>query len=160
MKRIAALVVLSVAACGSSVESQGEQLALAAVPADPALEALVVPPPTTTTTTAAPPPPAPPPRPRATPQRASRSARRPAAGGSGVWAALARCESGGNPRAHSSNGRYHGAFQFSLATWRSLGYGGDPHEYPYEVQLAAAQRLQARSGWGQWPACARALGLL
>lgn len=77
-----------------------------------------------------------------------------------VWSALAACESGGNPSAHGGGGRYHGAFQFSLATWRSLGYGGDPHEHPYEVQLEAARRLQARSGWGQWPGCARRLGLI
>ena len=77
-----------------------------------------------------------------------------------VWSALAACESGGNPAAHGGGGRYHGAFQFSLATWRSLGYEGDPHENSYSVQLEAAQRLQARSGWGQWPRCARRLGLL
>ena len=28
------------------------------------------------------------------------------------------------------------------------------------TQLQAAKRLQARSGWGQWPSCARRLGLL
>lgn len=80
--------------------------------------------------------------------------------GGDVWAALARCESGGNPTAHSRSGRYHGAFQFSLATWRSVGMSGDPHTHSYAEQLAAAKRLQARSGWGQWPACARKLGLL
>jgi len=31
---------------------------------------------------------------------------------------------------------------------------------PREVQIAAAQRLQARSGWGQWPSCAKRLGLI
>ncbi len=77
----------------------------------------------------------------------------------GVWAALARCESGGNATAHGSGGRYHGAFQFTLATWHSLGYTGDPHTYPFEVQATAARRLQARSGWSQWPACSRRLGL-
>lgn len=106
---------------------------------------------------------------RATAARASRGAARTAAPApprprvrpSGdVWGALAACESGGNPGAHGGSGRYHGAFQFSLATWRSLGYDGDPHEHSYEVQLEAAQRLQARSGWGQWPRCARRLGLI
>lgn len=87
--------------------------------------------------------------------RASRS-RRPAGD---VWAALAACESGGNPSARSASGRYFGAFQFSLATWRSLGYGGNPADHSFEVQLQAAQRLQARSGWGQWPRCSRRLGL-
>lgn len=76
-----------------------------------------------------------------------------------VWARLAACESGGDPRARSASGRYHGAFQFSLATWRSLGYGGNPADHSYATQLEAAQRLQARSGWGQWPRCSRRLGL-
>jgi hypothetical protein len=77
----------------------------------------------------------------------------------GVWAALARCESGGNPRARSAGGAYFGAFQFSLATWHSLGYGGNPADHPFAVQVEAARRLQARSGWDQWPRCARHLGL-
>jgi hypothetical protein len=110
--------------------------------------------------TAPPPPPAP-----ARPVRASRSAARPrpagapVAVGGDVWGALARCESGGNPRAVGGGGRYFGAFQFSLGSWRSLGYAGNPVDHPYGTQLEAAQRLQARSGWGQWPHCARKLGL-
>lgn len=79
---------------------------------------------------------------------------------SDVWSALARCESGGDPSAHSSGGRYHGAFQFSLETWRGVGGSGDPHEHSFGTQLEMAQKLQARSGWGQWPRCARKLGLL
>ena len=92
----------------------------------------------------------------APPARASRSR-----GGAAhdVWTALAACESGGNPDAVSSGGRYHGAFQFSVATWQGLGYPGSPTDHPYAVQLEAAQRLQARSGWGQWPRCSRRLGL-
>lgn len=105
--------------------------------------------------------------PRAVKPRASRARPRPAppdaaptpAGGGDVWAALARCESGGNPRAVSASGTYRGAFQFSLATWRSVGMTGDPIDHSYGEQLAAAQRLQARSGFGQWPACSRKLGL-
>jgi hypothetical protein len=108
-----------------------------------------------------PPPPAPPPaRPAAA--RASRSAAAPrpaAVAGGDVWAALARCESGGNPRAVGGGGRYFGAFQFSLGAWRSVGMSGNPIDHPYETQLAAAQRLVARSGWGQFPHCARRLGL-
>lgn len=92
--------------------------------------------------------------------RASRAAVRTRPPTGDVWAALARCESGGNPRAVSSTGKYRGAFQFSIATWQSLGYAGDPIDYSYEVQLEAAKKLQARSGWGQWPSCARQLGLI
>lgn len=76
-----------------------------------------------------------------------------------IWGALARCESGGNPRAVGGGGRYFGAFQFSLGTWRGLGYSGNPVDHPYSTQLEAAQRLVARSGWGQFPHCARRLGL-
>lgn len=92
--------------------------------------------------------------------RASRSAPRTRPPTGDVWAALARCESGGNPRAVSSSGKYRGAFQFSIATWQGLGYAGDPIDYSYDVQLEAAKKLQARSGWGQWPSCARQLGLI
>ncbi len=74
--------------------------------------------------------------------------------------ALARCESGGNPTIVSRTGKYYGAFQFSLATWRSIGYTGTPIEYTYEQQRDAAIKLQQRSGWGQWPTCARKLGYL
>ena len=99
-----------------------------------------------------------PPRPKKA--RASRtrpsSPRQPAGGD--VWAALSRCESNGP--ADRRNPRYRGAFQFSWATWQSVGESGDPADHSYETQLAAAQRLQARSGWGQWPRCARKLGLL
>jgi hypothetical protein len=104
----------------------------------------------------------------ATPRKATAEDRRSAPARAGrrggalrgdVWAALARCESGGDPSARSGGGRYTGAFQFSNATWQSLGYSGSAADHPYEVQVAAAQRLQARSGWGQWPRCARRLGL-
>ena len=78
---------------------------------------------------------------------------------SGVWAALAQCESGGNPTTNTGNG-YYGLYQFSLSTWRSLGGTGLPSEASAAEQTALAQALQARSGWGQWPACAAALGLL
>ncbi len=77
----------------------------------------------------------------------------------GIWEALANCESGGDPSKTTGNG-YYGAFQFSAATWRSVGETGVASDYPYSHQLAAAQRLQVRSGWGQWPACSAALGLI
>ncbi len=76
-----------------------------------------------------------------------------------IWSALSRCEAGGRPDAVSRSGKYLGAFQFSLATWRGVGMSGSPIDFPYEVQLEAAKRLQARSGWGQWPVCSRKLGL-
>ena len=79
--------------------------------------------------------------------------------GNDVWAALARCESGGNPATNTGNG-YYGLYQFSLPTWRAMGGSGLPSEASAAEQTQRAQALQARSGWGQWPACARSLGLL
>ena len=77
-----------------------------------------------------------------------------------VWGALAKCESGGNPTAVSSSGKYHGLYQFSVGTWQAVGGAGLPSEASAEEQTQRAQALQARSGWGQWPACAAKLGLL
>ncbi|MGD0380549.1 MAG: transglycosylase family protein [Acidimicrobiales bacterium] len=76
----------------------------------------------------------------------------------GVWASLRRCESGGNYADNTGNG-YYGAYQFSLATWRGLGFTGLPSAAAPAVQDRAAQELQARSGWGQWPSCSRQLRL-
>ena len=77
---------------------------------------------------------------------------------SGVWTALAQCESGGNPATNTGNG-YYGLYQFSLSTWRSVGGTGLPSDASAEEQTARAQALQARAGWGQWPSCTRAMGL-
>jgi hypothetical protein len=75
-----------------------------------------------------------------------------------VWARLRQCESGGRYDINTGNG-YYGAYQFLLSTWNRLGYPGYPHQASPAVQDEAAQKLQARSGWGQWPACTRRLGL-
>lgn len=79
---------------------------------------------------------------------------------SSTWEALARCESGGNPRAVSASGRYHGLYQFSTSTWSSIGGSGLPSQATPDEQTERAILLQARSGWGQWPHCARTLGLI
>ncbi len=95
---------------------------------------------------------------------ASRPAPAPSGGSGGsvggdVWAALAQCESGGNPRAVSSNGLYYGLYQFSVGTWQSVGGSGLPSNASAAEQTSRAQALQARSGWGQWPYCSSKLGL-
>ena len=79
-------------------------------------------------------------------------------GAGGAWAALRQCESGGNYATNTGNG-YFGAYQFLASTWNSLGYPGLPSDAPPAMQDEAAQRLQAMSGWGQWPACSARLGL-
>jgi uncharacterized protein YabE (DUF348 family) len=66
------------------------------------------------------------------------------------WAALAKCESGGNPRAVNSRGGYYGLYQFSLSTWASVGGSGNPIDASADEQTARAQTLYARSGAGQW----------
>jgi hypothetical protein len=77
--------------------------------------------------------------------------------GDDVWHQLAMCEST-NTNDHGAP--YFGYFQFSAPTFASLGYDGTADMHPYSVQREAAIRLQARSGWSQWPRCARRLGLL
>ena len=78
---------------------------------------------------------------------------------SGVWAKLAACESGGRPGVVSANGLYHGLYQFSVSTWRSVGGSGLPSNASAAEQTKRAKILQARSGWGQWPHCSSKLGL-
>ena len=90
--------------------------------------------------------------------RASRSAVRALAIPTGdVWARLRACESGGRYNINSGNG-FYGAYQFHPRTWRGLGYPGLPHQASPEMQDEAARKLQARSGWGQWPVCSRRIG--
>jgi resuscitation-promoting factor RpfB len=79
-------------------------------------------------------------------------------GGNSVWDRLAQCESNGRWNANTGNG-YYGGLQFHPATWRSVGGTGLPHEHSRATQIEMGKRLQARSGWGQWPACSRRLGL-
>lgn len=75
-----------------------------------------------------------------------------------VWDRLAQCESGGNWAINTGNG-YYGGLQFTLGTWQGLGGVGYPHQASKAEQIKRAQMLQARSGWGQWPACTAKLGL-
>jgi resuscitation-promoting factor RpfB len=67
---------------------------------------------------------------------------------------IAECESGGNPRAVSADGRYRGKYQFSRDTWRGLGGKGDPADAPESVQDRLALELYRQSGTAPWPNCA------
>jgi len=73
--------------------------------------------------------------------------------GDDALARIAECESGGNPAAVSRNGRYRGKYQFSRATWRSVGGTGDPATAPEEEQDRRAAALYARAGAAPWPSC-------
>lgn len=70
-------------------------------------------------------------------------------------AAIARCESRGDPRAVSAGGTYRGKYQFSFATWGSVGGTGDPARASETEQDRRAAILYRRHGPGQWPVCGR-----
>jgi hypothetical protein len=79
-----------------------------------------------------------------------------AAAGTGVssgLAAIAACESGGDPAAVSPDGQYRGKYQFDQQTWESVGGTGDPAAAPEAVQDEMAARLQAQAGSSPWPVC-------
>ena len=71
-----------------------------------------------------------------------------------VLVRIAKCESGGNPRAVSRDGRYRGKFQFDMGTWRSLGGKGDPAKASEAVQDRLALKLYRQRGTAPWANCA------
>ncbi|NYJ34290.1 resuscitation-promoting factor [Nocardiopsis aegyptia] len=83
----------------------------------------------------------------------------PAGGGEAAglnWSALAQCESGGDPTAVNSAGGYYGLYQFSTASWQSVGGTGLPSEAGAGEQTQRAQQLYNAVGgnWqSQWPHC-------
>jgi hypothetical protein len=87
-------------------------------------------------------------------ERAAREARRDHAVAIPAHrAAIAACESGGNPRAIGGGGLYRGMFQFDQRTWNSVGGTGDPATASVAEQVKRAEILYAQSGPGQWPVC-------
>jgi uncharacterized protein YabE (DUF348 family) len=73
--------------------------------------------------------------------------------GSGLnWAALADCESGGNPQAVNPAG-YYGLYQFSLSTWAAQGGSGNPINASASEQTKRAQILYSKTGASSWPVC-------
>jgi|GEM_PF-1330605 hypothetical protein len=70
-------------------------------------------------------------------------------------AAIAGCESGGDPRAISPGGEYRGKYQFSLQTWRSVGGTGDPAAASETEQDRRGAILYRTGGPGHWPVCGR-----
>ena len=70
-----------------------------------------------------------------------------------TWAALANCESGGDPRSVSSGGTYRGLYQFTYGTWESVGGTGDPIDASSSEQTYRAQILYRRDGDSPWPVC-------
>lgn len=102
------------------------------------------------------------------------------------WASLADCESGnwidGGRDFEEGSARWdwaapwmdlppwgttihHGGLQFHPATWSWVAPDvlEDPPEFAYEAtvqqQVAVAEEVQRRQGWGAWPVCSRLVGL-
>ncbi len=70
-------------------------------------------------------------------------------------AAIAGCESSGNPRAIGGGGAFRGKYQFSPSTWRAVGGSGDPAAASEAEQDRRAALLYARAGASPWPVCGR-----
>jgi len=69
---------------------------------------------------------------------------------------IAQCESGGNPRAISSDGTYRGKYQFDRETWHAMGGHGDPARASEAEQDRRALALYRERGTSPWPACGAA----
>ena len=85
----------------------------------------------------------------------------PSSGGGGshvkvprILQKIAKCESGGNPRAVSPSGRYRGKYQFDMDTWHAWGGHGDPINASESTQDRVAIRLYKARGTKPWPNCA------
>lgn len=79
----------------------------------------------------------------------------PTAAETAILAKIRRCESRGNYSIVSPSGRYRGAYQFDIPTWRSVGGTGDPAAAsPAEQDYRALLLLRAR-GTRPWPNCGR-----
>ena len=83
-----------------------------------------------------------------------------AAASPGKLASIRNCESGGNYRAVSANGRYRGAYQFNQQTWNSVAsrhyphlVGKDPARVAPFQQDAMALALISERGFSAWPHC-------
>ena len=79
------------------------------------------------------------------------------------WDRLAQCESGGNWAYPPVSGGFSGGIMFHIGTWLANGggeYAPDSYLATREQQIIVAERLLARSGWGQWPGCSRKFGWL
>ena len=66
--------------------------------------------------------------------------------------AIAACESGGNYSTNTGNG-FYGAYQFTQATWASVGGTGNPAAASPAEQDKRAAMLYAQQGSSPWPVC-------
>ena len=136
-------------AVSDATDAAASEQAARAVEAPPPAPPPTAPPPTTV-----PPPPPPAPEPAIA-----------AVGGPTAeqWAALRRCESGGNYSAVNPRG-YYGAYQFHTSTWDALAsrhashlVGVRPDQAAPADQDAMARALYAERGTSPWPHCGSTL---
>jgi uncharacterized protein YabE (DUF348 family) len=73
------------------------------------------------------------------------------------WAALAQCESGGDPNIVSAGGSFYGLYQFTISTWHSVGGSGTPVDNSAAEQTYRAKILYKSQGAAPWPVCGRNL---
>jgi len=78
----------------------------------------------------------------------------------GVWACIARYESGGNAATNTGNG-YYGGLQFTLGTWQANGGTGNPANASAAEQQRVANNVVRNSGgsYGAWPNTSRMCGV-
>jgi peptidoglycan hydrolase-like protein with peptidoglycan-binding domain len=74
-----------------------------------------------------------------------------------AWYQLRQCESSNRYDINTGNG-YYGAYQFDLATWRSVGGTGYPNQASPAEQDYRALILYRERGWSPWT-CAFLIGL-
>jgi hypothetical protein len=77
------------------------------------------------------------------------------------WSCIAECESSGRWDVNTGNG-FYGGLQFWHPTW--VEFGGTAYAARADLatpaqQIAVAERVRARQGWGAWPVCSARYGL-
>ncbi len=87
-------------------------------------------------------------------KRITRLERRAGSTASAPLQAIAACESGGDPSTNTGNG-FYGKYQFTQATWQSVGGTGNPAAASEAEQDRRAAQLYAQSGSSPWPVCGR-----
>lgn len=73
------------------------------------------------------------------------------------WNSIRQCESSNDYSMNNGNG-YYGAYQFDLATWKSVGGTGRPDQASKTEQDYRALYLYRMRGWSPW-ICAALVGL-
>lgn len=77
----------------------------------------------------------------------------------GVWARIAKCESGGRLHAdsHAGGQHVHGLYQLDAGWYQHFGI--NPWKATAAEQLRIARYVLDRQGWRAWPYCSRVAGV-